>query len=67
MFDAKSYEFVRKHQEESGGAKKVFETEGEFYCLIETGGSNSDHDEEVSPFTLTNQSERLRVMRVRAD
>ena len=48
MFDAKSYEFVRKHQEEAGHAKKVFETEGEFYCLIETGGSNSDHDEEVS-------------------
>ena len=48
MFDAKSYEFVRHHQEEAGGAKKVFETEGEFYCLIETGGSNSDHDEEVS-------------------
>lgn len=47
MFDAKSYEFVRHHQEEGGGAKKVFETEGEFYCLIETGGSNSDHDEEV--------------------
>ena len=49
MFDAKSYEFVRKHQEEAGHAKKVFETEGDFYCLIETGGSNSDHDEEVSP------------------
>jgi FAD/FMN-containing dehydrogenase len=48
MFDAKSYEFVRKHQEEAGHAKKVFETEGDFYCLIETGGSNSDHDEEVS-------------------
>ena len=53
MFDAKSYEFVRKHQEEAGGAKKVFETEGEFYCLIETGGSNSDHDEEVSHFLLS--------------
>lgn len=48
MFDAKSYEYVRKHQEEAGGAKKVFETEGDFYCLIETGGSNADHDEEVS-------------------
>ena len=30
-----------------GAEKKVFETEGDFYCLIETGGSNSDHDEEV--------------------
>ena len=48
MFDAKSYEYVRHHQLESGGgAKKVFETEGEFYCLIETGGSNAEHDEEV--------------------
>jgi (R)-2-hydroxyglutarate---pyruvate transhydrogenase len=32
-----------------GAEKKVFETEGDFYCLIETGGSNSDHDEEVRP------------------
>lgn len=47
MFDAKSYEYVRKHQEEAGHVKKVFETEGDFYCLIETGGSNADHDEEV--------------------
>jgi FAD/FMN-containing dehydrogenase len=52
MFDAKSYEYVRKHQEEAGGAKKVFETEGDFYCLIETGGSNADHDEEVGLFLL---------------
>jgi FAD/FMN-containing dehydrogenase len=29
--------------------KKTFETEGDFYCLIETAGSNSEHDEEVSP------------------
>lgn len=28
----------------------MFETEGEFYCLIETGGSNAEHDEEVGSF-----------------
>lgn len=46
MFDKASYEFVKHHQ--ADGSRKVFETEGEFYCLIETGGSNAEHDEEVS-------------------
>lgn len=50
MFDKSSYDFVRHHQ--ADGARKVFENEGEFYCLIETGGSNADHDEEVSNVTL---------------
>ena len=27
-------------------ASKTFETEGDFYCLIETSGSNAEHDEE---------------------
>ena len=39
---------TKKHLEENGVERKAFETEGEFYCLIETSGSNSDHDEEVS-------------------
>ncbi|WRT69360.1 uncharacterized protein IL334_006344 [Kwoniella shivajii] len=45
FFDKQSYALVKKHQEENGGERKVFETEGDFYCLIETGGSNSEHDE----------------------
>lgn len=45
----KQFAVVQHHMKELHGAeKKVFETEGDFYCLIETGGSNSDHDEEVS-------------------
>jgi len=35
---------VKSHSET---ASKTFETEGDFYCLIETSGSNADHDEEV--------------------
>ncbi|KAK4687167.1 (R)-2-hydroxyglutarate---pyruvate transhydrogenase, partial [Tremellales sp. Uapishka_1] len=47
FFDKQSYALVKKHMEENGlGEKKTFEQEGDFYCLIETGGSNSDHDEE---------------------
>ncbi|KAE8538082.1 hypothetical protein D1P53_006149 [Cryptococcus gattii VGV] len=42
MFDNTAYEAVKKH----GGAKKVFEKEGNFYCLIETGGSSAEHDSE---------------------
>ncbi|WWD15829.1 hypothetical protein CI109_100253 [Kwoniella shandongensis] len=44
MFDRTSYEAVKKH----GGARRVFEegNEGEFYCLVETGGSNAEHDSE---------------------
>ncbi|KAK6909043.1 hypothetical protein I203_103053 [Kwoniella mangroviensis CBS 8507] len=45
FFDKQSYALVKKHQEENGGERKVFETEGDFYCLIETGGSNAEHDE----------------------
>ncbi|WWD20000.1 hypothetical protein CI109_104473 [Kwoniella shandongensis] len=45
FFDRQSYALVKKHQEENGGERKVFETEGDFYCLIETGGSNAEHDE----------------------
>jgi hypothetical protein len=37
-----------KHIEEiHGSERKIFETEGDFYCLIETGGSNAEHDEAV--------------------
>ncbi|KIR38029.1 D-lactate dehydrogenase [Cryptococcus deuterogattii 99/473] len=42
MFDNTAYEAVKKQ----GGAKKVFEKEGNFYCLIETGGSSAEHDSE---------------------
>ncbi|WWC93154.1 uncharacterized protein L201_008121 [Kwoniella dendrophila CBS 6074] len=46
FFDKQSYALVKHHQEENGEAeRKVFETEGDFYCLIETGGSNAEHDE----------------------
>nr|ODN92621.1 D-lactate dehydrogenase [Cryptococcus depauperatus CBS 7841] len=45
FFDKQSYALVKKHQEESGETRNVFEQEGDFYCLIETGGSNSEHDE----------------------
>lgn len=50
FFDKASYEMVGRVQKAHGGGeqRKVFETEGEFYVLIETGGSNSAHDEEVS-------------------
>jgi FAD/FMN-containing dehydrogenase len=49
FFDAASYKLVRHHQEEGGQeARKVFDTEGDFYVLVETSGSNPDHDEEVS-------------------
>lgn len=49
FWDKQAYAVVRKHHEEHlGGDRKVFENEGDFYCLIETGGSNSEHDEEVS-------------------
>lgn len=45
MFDNTAYKAVKKH----GEAKKVFEKEGNFYCLIETGGSSAEHDSEVRP------------------
>ena len=48
FFDRSSYELVKKHHEENGvDVKKVFDNEGDFYVLVETSGSNSDHDEEV--------------------
>lgn len=49
FFDKYAYELVRKHQKEGGESeRKAFETEGPFYVLVETGGSNQAHDEEVS-------------------
>lgn len=49
FFDKQAYDLVKRHMKEGGEAeRKVFETEGEFYVLVETGGSNNDHDEEVS-------------------
>jgi len=48
FFDAASYKLVKDHHRENGDeVKKVFDQEGEFYVLVETSGSNSDHDEEV--------------------
>jgi FAD/FMN-containing dehydrogenase len=48
FFDKASYELVKHHQREHGvEVKKVFDNEGDFYVLVETSGSNSDHDEEV--------------------
>ena len=41
------FELVQTHQKEIGIERKVFEQEGDFYCLIETGGSNGEHDEAV--------------------
>ncbi|RSH81472.1 hypothetical protein EHS25_006829 [Saitozyma podzolica] len=47
FWDKQSFSLVKHHMEEHlGGERKVFETEGEFYCLIETAGSNAEHDEE---------------------
>jgi len=45
FFDRAAYELVGRHREEG---KKVFseDEEGEFYVLVETGGSNAGHDEE---------------------
>lgn len=49
FWDKQAYSVVRQHHEQHlGGDRKVFEQEGDFYCLIETGGSNAEHDEEVS-------------------
>ncbi|WVQ78193.1 hypothetical protein IAT38_000276 [Cryptococcus sp. DSM 104549] len=42
FFDKEAYKAVKSH----GGVKRVFEEEGEFYCLMETGGSNGEHDSE---------------------
>jgi hypothetical protein len=41
------YDLVKKHQLSNGEDKKLFEEESDFYCLIETGGSNAEHDEAV--------------------
>ena len=50
FFDAASYDAVRRMQKHHGEEpKKVFEQEGDFYVLVETSGSNAEHDEEVSP------------------
>ncbi|ODO11471.1 hypothetical protein I350_00251 [Cryptococcus amylolentus CBS 6273] len=47
MFDATSYEAVKKYGG-GGTGRNVFEneSEGPFYCLVETGGSNTEHDSE---------------------
>lgn len=70
FFDKQAYDLVRRHQKEGGEAdRKVFETEGEFYVLVETGGSKQEHDEEVSwqsrsaqgfDSALTDQNRRVR-------
>lgn len=39
---------MRRHQIANGEDKKLFEDESNFYCLIETSGSNAEHDEAVS-------------------
>ena len=45
FFDKQAYDLVKRHMKEGGEAeRKVFETEGEFYVLVETGGSNNDAD-----------------------
>ncbi|KAL7418713.1 D-lactate ferricytochrome c oxidoreductase [Cryptotrichosporon argae] len=45
FWDRQAYALVKQHQRENlGGERKVFETEADFYCLIETGGSNGEHD-----------------------
>ncbi len=46
FFDHQAYDLVQRHKKEGGESRKVFETEGHFYVLVETGGSNSAHDEE---------------------
>ncbi|KAI9635717.1 uncharacterized protein MKK02DRAFT_36818 [Dioszegia hungarica] len=46
FFDKQGFALSSKHIEEiHGSERKIFETEGDFYCLIETGGSNAEHDE----------------------
>ena len=48
FFDGASYNLVRDMKKEHGEeVKKVFDNEGDFYVLVETSGSNPDHDEEV--------------------
>lgn len=47
VWDKQSYEYFCKHQTAMGSERKLFSTEGEFYCLVELGGSNPEHDEEV--------------------
>ena len=38
---------MKRHQMNNGDDKRLFEEESDFYCLIETGGSNAEHDEAV--------------------
>lgn len=66
------YALVRKHDQHNGNDKKVFEEEGDFYCLIETGGSNAEHDEAVSTWqcvpanTSTNLDGQIRPVKARS-
>jgi len=49
FWDKQAYDVIKHHKAEVGEeVRQVFENEGPFYCLIETGGSNGEHDEEVS-------------------
>jgi isocitrate dehydrogenase kinase/phosphatase len=58
FFDKQAFDLVKRHQKEGGEAeRKVFETEGDFYVLVETGGSKQEHDEEASlPFVSLSRS-----------
>lgn len=41
FWDKQGYDLSKRHSE----GRKVFDQEGDFYCLIETSGSNAEHDE----------------------
>ncbi|KLT38536.1 FAD-binding domain-containing protein [Cutaneotrichosporon oleaginosum] len=59
VWDAPSYAYVRAHQTSS---RRLFETEGEFYCLVEMGGSNPEHDEERLGAFITHLMEEGHVL-----
>ncbi|WVR05081.1 hypothetical protein IAU60_002093 [Kwoniella sp. DSM 27419] len=44
MFDGASYEAVKAHSAVKGVVPEA--SEGDFYCLVETGGSDATHDQE---------------------
>lgn len=48
MMLIRQYDLVRRHQIANGEDKKLFDEESDFYCLIETSGSNAEHDEAVN-------------------
>lgn len=47
VWDKHSHGYVQTHHSQFGGEQKLFDTESDYYCLIEIGGSNAAHDEEV--------------------